>query len=114
MAAKREFAEELGVPPPEGKLVELGQAKQSSSKIVQVWACTGDLNVAHIRSNLVSIEWPPKSGKQQKFPEVDRAAWTSLPIAREKLVKGQAVFITRLAEQLGLNVPEPPTQPSLF
>lgn len=113
-AAKREFREELGVAPPETKTLGLGSIKQSSGKVVYVWACEGDLDIKKIHSNTFSMEWPPRSGKEQEFPEVDRARWCSLEEARVKLVKGQIVFLERLAEQLGADLPDLPQQASLF
>ena len=79
--------------------------------MVYVWAQEADLDITRMRSNTFAMEWPPKSGQQQEFPEADKAVWCTLPVAREKLVKGQVVFIERLAEQLNLNLPE---QVSLF
>jgi predicted NUDIX family NTP pyrophosphohydrolase len=113
-AAKREFREELGMAAPESGVRELGSAKQSSGKIVYAWACEGDLDVKKVRSNTFMMEWPPKSGKEQAFPEVDRARWCSLEEARLKLVKAQVVFLERLAEQLGTDLPDIPEQASLF
>jgi len=95
-AARREFEEELGVPL-EGDLQPLGEAVQPSRKRVIAYAAEGDLDVAAIRSNRFEIEWPPKSGRMQAFPEVDRAAWFTLDDAREKLLPGQRVFLDRLA-----------------
>jgi predicted NUDIX family NTP pyrophosphohydrolase len=114
VAAKREFREELGMTPPEGALRELGSIKQSSGKMVHVWACEGDLDVKQVRSNTFNMEWPPKSGKEQTFPEVDRARWCTLAEARIKLVKGQVGFVEQLAEQLGADLPDIPEQGSLF
>jgi predicted NUDIX family NTP pyrophosphohydrolase len=114
IAAKREFREELGQDAPTSELIELGSAKQPSGKMVYMWTCQADLDVSRVVSNTVQIEWPPKSGRQQNFPEVDKAQWCTLAQAREKLVKGQVVFIERLAEILGTNVPELPQQASLF
>lgn len=113
-AARREFCEELGLEPPEGELVSLGSVKQVSGKVVYVWALGADLNIANTKSNLFTMEWPPKSGQQQEFPEADKAQWCSLSQAREKLVKGQVSFIDRLAEQLQVQLPEMPEQSSLF
>jgi predicted NUDIX family NTP pyrophosphohydrolase len=113
-AAKREFREELGVPVPEGEARDLGSAKQSSGKVVYVWAYAGDVDVKMIHSNTFKMEWPPKSGQEQEFPEVDRARWCTLEAARTKLVKGQVVFLERLAEQLGASLPDIPEQASLF
>ena len=95
-AALREFAEELGSPPPPGADLPLGEAKQSSAKLVTVFAREGDFDAEHISSNLVEIAWPPRSGRMLQVPEIDRAAWCGLASARERLVKGQVVFLDRL------------------
>ena len=114
-AARREFKEELGHQPPDGKPLELGTVEQSNNKIVMAWALQGDLDESSIKSNSVSIEWPPRSGKLQDFPEIDRAAWVSLAVAADKVVPAQAEFFTRLAEKLGQAVePDVPPQRSLF
>jgi predicted NUDIX family NTP pyrophosphohydrolase len=98
-AAQREFEEETGFKP-EGDLIPLTDCRQPSGKIVKAWAVEGDLDAAQIRSNLFSLEWPPKSGKMREFPEVDRAQWFSIADAREKILKGQAVFLDQLAAKL--------------
>ncbi len=95
-AAVREFAEELGSPPPAGPLLELGEVRQSGGKIVTGFALRGELDVETITSNEFEIEWPPRSGRRQRFPELDRAAWFDLDTARTKLVKGQLPFLERL------------------
>ena len=95
-AARREFEEETGSPPPEGPVIELGEVRQSSGKRVTAWAIEGDFDPSRLRSNTFSIEWPPRSGKQATFPEVDRAEWFDLETARRKLVRAQAAFIDRL------------------
>ncbi len=100
-AAQREFEEELGSPAVEGDLLDLGEVRQSSGKRVHAWAVEGDLDARSITSNTFEIEWPPRSGRMQEFPEVDRAAWVSPEIARAKLVKGQVAFVDRLVERLG-------------
>lgn len=97
--AKREFAEELGFRP-EGELIPLTDIKQPSGKTVRVWAFEGDCDASQIRSNLFSMEWPPKSGKTQEFPEVDRAAWFPIEMARTKLLKGQTGFLDQLTSYL--------------
>ena len=99
-AAKREFCEETGFEA-NGEFIPLGQMKQSSGKAIIAWALEGDCLPAAIRSNTFSIEWPPKSGRQQEFPEVDRADWFSLEDARTRIVKGQLGFLDRLAERIG-------------
>ena len=72
-AARREFAEELGLPAPPGPVVALGEVKQRGGKLVTIWAVEGDLDATLARSNLFSMQWPPRSGKWQEFPELDRA-----------------------------------------
>ena len=111
-AAKREFKEETGSEPPEGEFIDLGEAK-GGSKINHIWAIEGDFDTSTFTCNTFTMEWPPKSGKIQEFPECDRAEWFDLPTAKEKLFKTQNVFIDRLAEHLGLPA-LPPSQSSLF
>jgi predicted NUDIX family NTP pyrophosphohydrolase len=98
-AALREFAEELGAPPPDGELVELGEVRQRSGKVVTAWALAGDADADAVRSNTFTMEWPPRSGTIGEFPEVDRAAWFSLDEARERILPGQAPLLDRLAER---------------
>ena len=98
-AARREFAEETGLPAPRGKPIDLGVVRQSGGKLVRVWAFEADLDVARITSNTFELEWPPRSGQLARFPEVDRAEWFDLPRAREKLVSGQRPFLERLQER---------------
>jgi predicted NUDIX family NTP pyrophosphohydrolase len=99
-AARREFAEELGSPVPAADLVPLGELR-ASGKVLAVWAAAGDLDATACRSNTFTLEWPPRSGRMQEFPEIDRAAWFALPEARQKLVKGQVPFLDRLVGLLG-------------
>ena len=99
--AAREFAEELGSPVPNGLEVELGSANQSGKSVI-IFARQADFDATSCLSNTFELEWPPKSGRLQSFPEVDRAEWFDLPTARMKLVKGQVVFLDRLAERLQL------------
>jgi len=99
--AKREFAEELGSPPPQGEFVSLGELVQPSRKIVTAFALEGDFDPATLQSNRFELEWPRGSGRKQSFPEVDRAAWFAPTKAREKIQSGQAPFIYRLLERLG-------------
>jgi predicted NUDIX family NTP pyrophosphohydrolase len=96
-AAKREFTEETGYKP-RGKSVSLGEAKQPGGKIVHVWAVEGDWETLTLRSNQFQMEWPPRSGRIQHFPELDRAAWFSIADARRSILKGQAVFLDRLID----------------
>jgi predicted NUDIX family NTP pyrophosphohydrolase len=98
-AARREFEEETGSPAPE-ELVELGEVRQKSGKHVQAWAGEGDLDADAIRSTTFELEWPPRSGRTQTFPEVDRAGWFDLDEARRKLLPGQVPFVDRLRERL--------------
>ncbi len=100
-AAYREFAEELGMAPPPGDPVPLGHAT-SHGKVNTVWALEGDLDIAEARSNTFTMEWPPRSGRQQEFPEIDRVAWYDLATARDKIFTGQRVFLDRLAEHLAV------------
>jgi predicted NUDIX family NTP pyrophosphohydrolase len=99
-AALREFEEETGFTV-EGEFVPLAPLKQPSGKIVRAFAVAGDCDAGKIRSNRFSMEWPPRSGEQREFPEVDRAGWFGLPEAREKLLKGQLGFLDELREMLG-------------
>lgn len=94
-AAKREFAEETGMTMP-GPFVALPPCRQSGGKTIHAFAVEGDLDAAAVRSNTFTMEWPPKSGLIRSFPEVDRAQWFSLDVAREKLHKGQAALIDQL------------------
>ncbi|HEV2402603.1 MAG TPA: NUDIX domain-containing protein [Candidatus Saccharimonadales bacterium] len=110
-AAAREFHEELGMAVPEGERIPLGSAKQASGKIVHAWALCGDVAVEQIKSNTFHMQWPPKTGKEQEFPEVDRAAWFSLAGASKKVVKGQVPLLETLAKKLGANI-EPTTEQS--
>ncbi|MGH3733740.1 MAG: NUDIX domain-containing protein [Acidimicrobiales bacterium] len=100
-AAEREFEEELGAPPPLGARVDLGELAQSRAKRVHAWAIEGDFDATKIASNTFKLEWPPKSGENVDFPEVDRAAWFEIPDATRKLVSGQVEFLDRLIEVLG-------------
>jgi predicted NUDIX family NTP pyrophosphohydrolase len=96
--ARREFEEELGLRP-EGELVPLGRIRQKGGKLVEAFALEGDLDPETIVSNLFSLEWPPRSGRMQSFPEVDRAGWFGLEAAREKILPGQLPLLDRLEEQ---------------
>ena len=105
-AAKRELAEETGIEI-QSPLIDLGEIRQPSGKIVHVWATSQDCDPASITSNTFTMEWPPKSGKLQEFPEIDRGSWYTTRIARVKLHKGQVGFIDRLRDALGLPPEEP-------
>jgi predicted NUDIX family NTP pyrophosphohydrolase len=98
--AHREFEEELGSSVPAGTLLPLGEVRVTSAKVLTVWAVEGDLDATATRSNTFELEWPPRSGRLQEFPEIDRAAWFGLPDARGKLLKGQVPFLDRLGERL--------------
>jgi predicted NUDIX family NTP pyrophosphohydrolase len=98
-AARREFAEELGYRS-QGEFLLLGDAKQPSGKLVTIFALLSDWEPGKLVSSSFEIEWPPRSGCKQQYPEVDRAEWFSLDIARVKILKGQAVFLDRLAALL--------------
>jgi predicted NUDIX family NTP pyrophosphohydrolase len=95
-AALREFEEETGTAPDAGELHELGSVKQRSGKVVSAWAAEGDLDADAIRSNTFTMQWPPRSGRMQEFPEVDRAQWFELEQARERINPAQAAFLDRL------------------
>jgi predicted NUDIX family NTP pyrophosphohydrolase len=94
--ALREFAEETGTRLPDGALDELGSLQLKSGKLVVGYAVEGDLDPATLVSNTFELEWPPRSGRTQAFPEIDRAAWFGLDAAREKLNPAQAAFVDRL------------------
>ena len=100
LAARREFEEEIGSPPPAGPLLELGEIRQSSGKRVVAWAVEGDFDPADVSSNTFTIEWPPRSGRQAEFPEIDRAEWFDVPAARRKLVRGQIPLVDALERNL--------------
>ena len=97
-AARREFQEELGLPPPDGEAVPLGEVRQTNGKVVTAWAIEADLDPATVVPGVFSMEWPPRSGRTQEFPELDRVAWFGLDRARAVIVKAQAAFLDRLAE----------------
>ncbi len=100
-AARREFQEELGLAPPEGEAIELGEVRQSNGKVVTAWAIEADLDPATMVPGTFRTEWPPKSGQVQEFPELDRVEWLGLERAREVIVTAQATFLDRLAEHSG-------------
>lgn len=114
LAAKREFTEETGLPVPQAELALLGQFKVSSSKEVTAWAGEADINPKQVKSGLFEMEWPPKSGQTQEFPEVDKATWFPLGTAKAKLVKGQVQILEALAGMLSVAIAEAPAaQPPL-
>jgi predicted NUDIX family NTP pyrophosphohydrolase len=99
--ALREFEEEIGTTPPETMdAVSLGELRQPSGKGVSAWAVEGDVDVTDVHSNTFEMEWPPRSGRTQEFPEVDRAGWFGPDEARRKLLRGQLGFIDRLLKLL--------------
>ncbi len=93
--ARREFAEEIGVVPT-GALIPLGSVRQKAGKLVHGFAMEGDFNLARFASSVFEMEWPPKSGRMQEFPEVDRAEWFDLETAAGKINPGQAPLLERL------------------
>ena len=96
-AAKREFQEETGFFP-EGSFVALTPVKQAGGKVIYAWAVQGDCDGKTIQSNTFSMEWLPRSGKYQEFPEVDRAEWFAMDIAKEKILKGQVSLLEELSQ----------------
>src|ERR1700761_1974312 len=99
-AAKREFLEETGFTA-EGDFVELGQVRQAGGKLVSAWAVEGDLDPAMLVSNVCLIDWPPRSGRKMEIPEVDRGEWFTVDAARDKILKGQVVFLDLLVQKAG-------------
>ena len=104
--ALRELAEELGEAPAieVDSLIELGSVRQKSGKVVHAWAAEGDFDPAALRSNTFKMDWPPRSGAEREFPEVDRAEWFGLGGARAKIHPAQAVLLDRLVECLAREV----------
>jgi len=100
-AAKREFEEETGARL-EGEALALGAFRQSSAKLVDVWAVEGDFDPNDLNSNTFAMEWPPRSGRQREFPEVDRAAWFTPQAAADKILKGQRPILVALSRRLQL------------
>lgn len=101
-AAVREFAEELGQPLPGGSALPLAEVRQKGGKTVVAWAIEGSIDEERIESNHFEMEWPPKSGRMQSFPEVDRAEWFDLEAARTKILAGQVSLIDQLEALLGV------------
>lgn len=99
-AARREFAEETGAEPPAAEPISLGEIVQAGGKRVMAFAVEGEFEPTLLRGNTFECEWPPRSGRRQAFPEVDRAGWFSVEEARLKLLPAQAPFLDRLAEAL--------------
>lgn len=99
-AARREFAEELGLPPPDGPYEPLGEVRQSGGKTVTAWAVAGDLDPAAVVPGTFEMEWPKGSGTVRTFPEIDRVAWCGPDLAGERLVTAQRAFVDRLLARL--------------
>jgi predicted NUDIX family NTP pyrophosphohydrolase len=99
-AALREFEEETGTSPPDGELVPLGEIRQKGGKRVVAWAIEGDLEPSTLKSNTFEIEWPPRSGRRERFPEIDRADFFTPDLARRKLNPAQAELVDRLERKL--------------
>jgi predicted NUDIX family NTP pyrophosphohydrolase len=99
-AARREYGEELGSPAPDSEPLALGEVTLKSGKRIHAWALEGDLDVATVVSSTFAMDWPPRSGRTQEFPEVDRAQWFTLAEARARLNPAQGAFIDRLVGTL--------------
>ena len=108
-AARREFAEETGLRL-EGEAIALGSFRQSSVKTVEVWVVEGDADPVKLTSNTFAMEWPPRSGRMQDFPEVDRAAWFTPLEAARKILKGQLAILEALCSRLRAGA-DPPSRP---
>lgn len=98
--ARREFAEEIGVPAPSGGLTDLGTFVQPSGKRIRAFAVRGDEALAFVASNTFNLEWPRGSGRMRAFPEIDRAGWFPLAVARHKVVPGQVPILDALEDRL--------------
>ena len=99
-AARREFEEETGLIP-EGAFWSLETIRQANGKLVMAWAFEGDWNPEELKSNTFEIEWPPRSGQMQQFPEADRAAWFELEEAKQRIIRGQVAFLEAIAQRTG-------------
>ncbi len=95
--AKREFKEETGFEV-DGEFIDLGELNQSSRKIVHIWALEKDLDVTNVVSNTFTLKWPKNSGKIQEYPEVDKAGWFDIELAKKKIRKEQIGFIDKLMD----------------
>lgn len=120
-AAKREFKEETGLDAPRGNYLDLGEVKQKNNKVVTAYAIEATLDTSHMQSNVVEIDWPPRSGNKQEYPETDRFEYFDLDKAAQKLIPAQVEFLNRLADKLGVKFDadspveeEKPKQNSLF
>src|SRR5205814_7334377 len=94
--ARREFHEELGTAAPDGGATPLGEVRQAGGKLVHAWAVPGDLDVSRMTSNSFELEWPPRSGRMQTFPEVDRAEWFDLDVLRRQPIPVQRPLLIHL------------------
>ena len=103
-AARREFTEETGFTP-SGEVIPLETVRQPNGKFIHAWAIEGNFDPAKLQSNTFSLEWPPKSGRLEQFPEVDRAAWFLMRAAKQMILKGQEPFLKHLNEMLGQTGP---------
>ncbi len=101
LAARREFEEELGKPPPDGPRIDLPPLRQPSGKIITAFAVRGDLDLDGTVSNTFTLEWPKGSGDVREYPEIDRVDWFSVDEARSKLLKGQRPLLDQLMDALG-------------
>ncbi|MGW7819582.1 NUDIX domain-containing protein [Streptomyces puniciscabiei] len=97
-AARREFQEELGLAPPEGEAVPLGEVAQRNGKVVTAWAVEADPDLSGFSPGTFTMEWPPRSGRVREFPELDRVEWLGLERAREVIIAAQTAFLDRLEE----------------
>jgi predicted NUDIX family NTP pyrophosphohydrolase len=97
-AARREFREELGLTPPDGEAVPLGEVAQKNGKVVTAWAVEADPDLSGFSPGTFTLEWPPRSGRMREFPELDRVEWLGLDRARELVIAAQTAFLDRLAE----------------
>ena len=99
-AAKREFKEELGLPPPDGKSFPLGSVTQKSGKVVYAWALEGGVDLTAVKSNTFKMKWPPGSDTEREFPEVDKAEFFGLEEAEKNINPAQIEFLRKLSEIL--------------
>jgi predicted NUDIX family NTP pyrophosphohydrolase len=100
LLARREFEEETGHVAPDGPAIALGEVRQAGGKVVHCWALEGELDPERASSNTFEMEWPPRSGRTEEFPEIDRVAWFDLATAKEKLNAAQTAFLDRLEDAL--------------